>query len=225
MNRASVLACLTLAGCVSQARPAVRERTYAPGEYDPSSTMIGPGSLWPAQARGLFADFRATRVGDVVTIRIDETASAQGDASTATDRSSSRSLGIPGLFGLTSAISRAYPDIEPSELLRFASESTFDADGETRRESSVRAAIAVRVKRVLPNGDFFVEGTKVVAINDEELAIYVSGVIRPEDIEHDNSVRSSLLADAEVELRGQGTLSRNQEPGWLSRLLSAIDPF
>ena len=99
-----------------------------------------------------------------------------------------------------------------------------DGRGETTRESRVRAAIAVRVKQGLPNGDLFVEGTKVVLVNDEELHIYISGVIRPEDIEPDNSVRSSLVADAEIELTGRGALTDNQDRGWLVKLLDALNP-
>jgi flagellar L-ring protein precursor FlgH len=62
-------------------------------------------------------------------------------------------------------------------------------------------------------------------VNDEELHIYISGVIRPEDIEQDNSVRSSLVADAQIQFSGRGSLSENNERGWLARLLSRVRPF
>ena len=97
--------------------------------------------------------------------------------------------------------------------------------GQTERGSRVNASIAVRVKQSLPNGDLFVEGTKVIMINTEELHIYISGVIRPEDIQQDNSVKSSLVADAQIELAGRGALTDNQTQGWLTRLLQAINPF
>jgi flagellar L-ring protein precursor FlgH len=203
---------------------APRTRVYDADQYATAPRPTSRGSLWPDSARGLFADFRANRVGDIVTIRIDETANASGDASTRLERDSSMTFG-GDMLGLGSALARAYPDINPDELVSLMSQRSFDGRGETSRESRVRAAIAVRVKQGLPNGDLFVEGTKVVLVNDEELHIYISGVIRPEDIEPDNSVRSSLVADAEIELSGRGALTDNQDRGWLVKLLDAINPF
>ena len=83
----------------------------------------------------------------------------------------------------------------------------------------------MRVRRVLPNGDLFIEGTKVLLINAEELHIYVSGVIRPQDIQADNSVPSSRIADAEIEFSGRGDLTQNQRPGWLQQLLGHVNPM
>lgn len=216
-----------LAGCAAEhIRPHVaRERDYQAGRYESGASAISDGSIWPEGGRGLFADFRASRVGDLVRVKIDESASARGDAATETDRESSMSFGIPSFFGLTTALARAYPDLDADSLMSLVSESGFDASGQTARSSRVQASIAVRVKNVLPNGDFFVEGTKIIMINDEELHVYISGVIRPEDIEQDNSVRSSLIADAEVELTGRGTLTNNQQRGWLADLISQINPF
>ena len=202
-----------------------RAREYDPGRYDASGTPVTSGSMWVEGSRGLFADFRATRVGDVVSIEIDETTDATGDARTQLQRDSSMNWGVNGLFGLTQAIQRAAPGIDPTQLLDVVSHYQFDGHGETQRSSHARAAIAVRVKRVLPNGDLFVEGTKVLLINDEELHVYISGVVRPEDIEQDNSVRSSLVADAEIELTGRGSLTDNTQQGWLAKLLQAINPF
>ncbi len=229
MRRASVILALLVAvgACTPQhIRPfTARHRAYRTGRYDTGSRPASTGSLWEESGRGLFADFRATRVGDLVTIRIDETPEASGDASTQMQRDSSMSAGMNGFFGLTTALARAYPTIDPSQLLSLASQTSFDGAGETGRASRVRASIAVRVQRVLPNGDLYIEGTKVLLVNEEELHIYVSGVIRPEDIEQDNSVRSGLIADAQVEFTGRGVLTDNQQQGWLTRLLSAINPF
>ncbi|MBI2896537.1 MAG: flagellar basal body L-ring protein FlgH [Deltaproteobacteria bacterium] len=218
---------LVFAACgPSHIRPFTpRTRNYRPGHYDSGTRPVSQGSLWQENGRALFADFRATRVGDLVTIRIDETPQASGDASTQTDRESSMTAGATSLLGITTALQRAYPALDPTQLINLATQSQFDATGETGRSSRVRASIAVRVKRHLPNGDLYVEGTKVLLVNEEELHIYISGVIRPEDIEQDNSVRSSLIADAEVEFTGRGILTDNQQQGWLSRLLSSINPF
>ncbi|MCB9623953.1 MAG: flagellar basal body L-ring protein FlgH [Sandaracinus sp.] len=204
---------------------APRERQYDVGEYEDAPEAVSEGSLWLESSRGLFADFRASRVGDLVTIDIDESARASGDANTALDREAEHSFGLPSFFGLTAALQRAHPNLDPSQLFAAMSQYGFTGDGETTRGSRVNARIAVRVKRRLPNGDLFVEGTKVILINDEELHVYVSGVVRPQDIEQDNSVRSSLVADAQIELTGRGALTDNQRQGWLSRLISKVRPF
>jgi flagellar L-ring protein precursor FlgH len=112
-----------------------------------------------------------------------------------------------------------------SDFFQAMSSTSFDGKGDTTRSSRVQAAMAVRVKKQLPNGDLFVEGTKVLMVNEEELHIYVSGVVRPEDIAQDNSVASSVIADAQIEFVGRGVLTDNQHQGWLTRFLTQINPF
>ncbi|MDH5492052.1 MAG: flagellar basal body L-ring protein FlgH [Myxococcales bacterium] len=224
---ASLLPSMGLLACGAQhiSPHTPRERVYALGEYEEAPSALSEGSLWQTSSRGLFADFRASRVGDIVTVRIDESANASGDANTDMDRQAEMDLGLPRLFGFMSSLATANPDLDPSALLEMMSNSSFSGDGETARSSRARGTVAVRVKRQLPNGDLYVEGTKVILINDEELHVYISGVIRPEDIEQDNSVRSSLVADAQIEFTGRGTLTDNQRQGWLSQLLSKVRPF
>ena len=202
-----------------------RQRDYKVGAYEKSPKSVSSGSLWQESSRSLVADFRASRVGDLVMVRIDESPEAKGDAETKLDRSSSMSMGVPQLFGFAQAIQRSHPDLNLADVFNVMGKTNFSGAGETTRSSRVEAAMAVRVKKQLPNGDLFVEGTKVLMVNEEELHIYVSGVIRPEDIAQDNSVRSSVVADAEIEFVGRGVLTENQSQGWLTRLLGAINPF
>lgn len=202
-----------------------REREYKIGKYGGPPEATSGGSIWQDSSRGLFADFRASRVGDVVTIRIDESAKAGGSAASKMSNATSASAGVPNLFGLMSTVARLYPDLDPDILLEVMAEGSFEGSGDTSRLGHARAQIAVRVRETLPNGDLFVEGTKVLLINEEELHIYISGVIRPEDIESDNSIPSSLIADAQIEFTGTGELTQNQKRGWLSRLLSMARPL
>lgn len=203
----------------------VRERKYTEGKYETGLEPATSGSLWPENGHGLFADFRAYRVGDLVTVHIDESSKAAGDSSTQLDRKSSESLGVPNFLGLTAAIQKAYPNVDPKKLVEWMGESGFSGKGETSRENHVVGSIALRVKKVLPNGDLFVEGTKVILINDEEVHIYVSGVIRAEDIDSTNAVGSSTIADAQIEFSGHGVLTENQKQGWFTRLFAKIRPF
>jgi len=202
-----------------------RSRDYKPGAYETAPKSVSEGSLWQEGSRSLVADFRASRVGDLVTIRVDESPEAQGDAETTMNRDADWSIGAPKIMGFASAIAAENPGIDMSQVFQLMSESNFTGTGETTRGSRVEASMAVRVRKQLPNGDLFLEGTKVLMVNDEELHIYVSGVVRPEDIAQDNSVSSAVIADAEIEFTGRGVLTDNQRQGWLSRFLSSINPF
>lgn len=202
-----------------------RQRDYQIGRYEKGPTAVSSGSIWQEGSRSLVADFRASHVGDLVTIRIDESPNATGDADTRLNRESGMSFGAPQLFGFAQAIQRSHPDLNMGDVFNVLGNSNFQGTGSTTRSSRVQAAMAVRVKKALPNGDLFVEGTKVLMVNEEELHIYVSGVIRPEDIANDNSVNSSVIADAQIEFVGRGVLSDNQSQGWLMRLLAAINPL
>ena len=222
------LALLTVAGCYPQSHIrsyTARHREYEPGPYEEEGQPLSTGSAWQDRSRGLFADFRASMTGDLVTIRVDENPSAMGGASTDMERESSFDLGVGGMFGLVAALQSAYPDLDPSRLVSLMSSTEFAGQGSTRRSSNIEAEVAVRVRRVLPNGDLFIEGTKVLLVNEEELHIYVSGVIRPQDIAPDNSVPSSRIADAEIEFNGRGDLTQNQRVGWLQQILSHVNPL
>ncbi|HKP62484.1 MAG TPA: flagellar basal body L-ring protein FlgH [Polyangiales bacterium] len=202
-----------------------RARDYKPGAYETAPKSVSEGSLWQEGSRSLVADFRASRVGDLVTIRVDESPEATGDAETKMNRDADWSIGAPKILGFAQALQAENPGLDTGKMLQLISESNFTGTGETSRGSRVEASMAVRVRKQLPNGDLFLEGTKVLMINDEELHIYVSGVVRPEDIAQDNSVSSAVIADAEIEFTGRGVLTDNQRQGWLSKFLSTINPF
>lgn len=232
MNRsfslAFALALVVVAGCGEAAhiRPHLaRHRDYDPGEYGAAAEPVSRGSMWTGSSRGLFVDFRAASVGDLVTVEIDESPRATGDATTETSRESSYSLGADGLMGLTAALARAYPDLDAGEMLGLVGSSSFEGGGAVARSSRIDASLTVRVRQVLPNGDLFVEGTKILMVNAEELHIYVSGVIRPQDIEEDNTIGSGRIADAEIEITGRGDLTDAQRRGWLAEILDEITPF
>jgi flagellar L-ring protein precursor FlgH len=204
-----------------------RDRKYTPGEYAATRADAKPttGSLYSEAQPGYLEDTRALRVGDIAMVKINENATAEGGATTNLKKDTSRSAGVDSLLGLMPAMKKAYPNIDPSELLKMASSFDFDGEGKTQRAGTLKAMIGVRVKQLLPNGDLFVEGTKVVMINHEEYHLYVSGVIRPSDIEQDNSVDSSLIADARVEFTGRGDINDQVERGWLTKILDFVNPF
>jgi len=122
-------------------------------------------------------------------------------------------------------LQKAYPKLDPSNLFAFASNSAFNGSGNTARNGQLSGDIAVRVVREMPNGDMFLEGTKVLLINNEEYHLYLSGLVRPTDIAQDNSVLSSRLADAQIEFTGRGDVADQQRKGWFARVLEFVNPF
>ena len=204
-----------------------RERQYKQGEYAAKQAESKPkdGSLYSEAYPGFLEDTRAVRVGDVVVVRIDEQANAQGNATTALSKSTNRNAGIEALLGLVPALQRAHPDLDPNKLVALAATSDFSGDGKTSRQGQLTGNIAVRVMQQMPNGDLFVEGTKVVMINHEEIHLYISGLIRRADIAPDNSVASSRIADAQVEFTGRGDVADQVDRGWLTKILDWVNPF
>jgi flagellar L-ring protein precursor FlgH len=204
-----------------------KQRDYEPGKYAASDPSFAPspGSLFSDAQRGYFEDLRSSRVGDIVLIEIDEQADASGDSSTDLARTGSLDMGIGNVFGLLTAVKAAMPELDPSHMLSFFNESDFSGRGNTSRKGTLRGRIAVRISKQMPNGDLFLEGTKVIMINNEEYHLYVSGLARAVDIAADNSVASSRIADAEVEFTGRGDLADQQRKGLLGRALDKVNPL
>ena len=204
-----------------------RERKYEVGDY--AATAKGyapmPGSIYSEAQAGLLEDTRALRVGDIMLIRINEQADAQGGAKTNLKKDTGRDASVESLLGLVPAIKKAYPNIDPGELMKLAASYDFNGEGKTQRAGKLRGSMGVRVKKELPNGDLFIEGTKVVMINLEAYYLDVAGGVRPADIEGDNSIDSSLIADARVEFTGRGDIADQVERGWLTKALDFLSPF
>ena len=156
----------------------------------------------------LFADHRAMRVGDIVTVRIEEHANAKRGATTELGRESDTKMNFDVLFGLIQAAQKA----TGGNLLEAGSGTQFKGTGTTTRTERLEATVPSVVMKVLPNGNLFVEGHRVVLVNNEEHHFYISGVMRPVDIAQDNSVTSSLIADAEIEFTGRGVITEKQDP-------------
>ncbi len=227
MRRAlCLLLLLPLGGCVRHVLPYTRKsRAYTADTYAPPTADRSPGSLWSDGAHNLFEDARARRIGDIVTVRVDERSNAVRDAATRTHREGEVEFGVSSFAGAMQQLAAANPGLNPATLLGAGNESTFRGQGNTSRSGRLQAILPVRIKGTMPNGDFYIEGNKVLLLNEEESFLYISGVIRPIDIEPDNSVVSSVIADVELEYTGRGSITESQNRGWLSRILDYLWPF
>jgi flagellar L-ring protein precursor FlgH len=221
---AAVLAVCAL-GCASHIAPYhAKHRKLDAGEFGARSRPAG-GSLYAEGTPGLFEDHAASRIGDILVIRIDERDVASHQADTQLNKSDATSYGLPAAVGLLAAVKAKYPDLDPAKLLASTSEQKFTGNGAVKREGNVTATLPVRVVQILPSGDLFIEGTKVVMVGAEEHHIYLSGIVRRVDIAEDDSVPSSRIADAEIEYTGRGDISDTQRRGWFARTLGKLWPF
>ena len=166
-------------------------------------------------SRSLFADQKANHVGDAVTILVVETSSASNTAQTTASRTSNISLSAAG--NLPSSAGTA-----PSLGATIGTTNSFSGQGGTSSGGSIQAQISATVDSVLPNGNLWVVGNRMIVINGEEQIIKISGVIRPSDIQTDNSVYSYNISDATIIFKGNGIVSRVQEPGWLTKFFHWI---
>jgi flagellar L-ring protein precursor FlgH len=202
-----------------------KHRDYqTPAVEDKSAGQSSPGSLWRdgRPASMLFTDARALRENDLVVIKIEENANANRNANTDLTRNSDMTLAVDAFL---KRISPTAHSLEGSVGLTSQADMTFNGDGASSRTEHFIATVPSLVRKVLPNGNLFIEGHRVVLVNNEEQHFYISGVIRPIDIEQDNSIKSTQVADAEIEFTGRGDLSDNQKQGWFARHLSWLWPF
>lgn len=200
------------------------ERNYEPGKY--AGDVAGDtGLLWGEHTANVLEDARSRRLGDLVIVRIEEAADAVGGASTKTSRKSSIEGGINNFMGVVEKFAKSHPNVDTSAMVKALFESSFEGTGETSRQGALTAMIPCQVKHVLPNGDLFIEGTKAIQINAEETHLYLSGVVRPFDIDMANTVASGRILDARIDFSGRGVVSDKQRPGLLHRGLDHVFPF
>jgi flagellar L-ring protein precursor FlgH len=202
-----------------------KHRVYDPpaaskrGEEPPS-----PGSLWRdgRSTAQLYTDARALRENDLLVVRVEELADAKRSADTDVAHQSQSSA---TLAFLKAAGAAGAAGVGPQVQLKGGLDQSFRGAGSTGRSERLIATVPALVRQVLPNGNLFIEGHRVVLVNSEEQHFYISGVVRPIDIDQQNSVKSSMIADAEIEFTGRGALTDNQRQGWLAKNLGWLWPF
>ena len=215
-----------LLSCVIAGAPGGFALTGCSTAPQPLAPVIVPevprasGSLW-ADAGGesfLFEDNRAKNVGDIVKVRIVESAKGAQNASSKSDRKSSIGASLSSAF-----------DLPTSALGKFGLtgdyEDEFDGGGQISRTGSLDATMTAMVMEVLPGGNLRIQGSREVSINGEKEEMSLSGVIRVIDIDLNNTVMSTVIADAQIDYSGYGTVTGKMGPGWGTRLVRLIWPF
>lgn len=214
-----VLAGVVLAGCAS--RPSPIDELPEPIAYpEPQATTAG--SLYRSDApMALFADQRARRPGDVLTILLRENTQARTSSSTQTAKSSNIALPNPTIFGRP--VTRGGVPVLDVDA---GSDSSFSGSGASEQTNQLDGFISARVVEVTPNGLLRVRGEKRLGINRGDETIVLTGLVRPQDIGPDNTVPSLRVADADIAYRGRGQLGQANQQGWLGRFFnSPLWPF
>jgi flagellar L-ring protein precursor FlgH len=205
---------------VAQVQPTFASVRVPPPQ--PSS----PNSLWRSGAREFFADQRASRVGDILTVLISIADNAKTQNTTNTGRTSSNDFGVPNFFGLQTSLGKILPPTyDPSHMITTDSSSTTNGTGGVNRSEQINLTIAAVVTQVLPNGNMVIQGTQEVQTNGEVRHLSVSGVVRPEDITSSNTINHTQIAEARISYGGRGDISSVQRTPPGTGVLQRFVPF
>jgi flagellar L-ring protein precursor FlgH len=191
-----------------------------------TQTAGAPNSLWRPGARTFFNDQRAQTVGDILTvdIAIEDSAAVTNTSSRA--RSGETAVGVTNFLGLENLPGQFLPgDFDPNALIGGNSTSTARGTGSVNRQEAIQMTIAAVIVDILPNGNLVIAGRQQVMINAELRELTVSGVIRPEDIAANNTIRHDQIAEARIAYGGRGQISAVQRPRLGQRVADAISPW
>ena len=173
------------------------------------------------QEMALFADLKARRVGDVLTIVLNEATAASKNAATTTSRTSAVTDTGPTIFG-KSITTKGVPILDTT----LSGSHTFDGEGTASQGNSFVGALTVTVTEVQSNGNLVVVGDKTLKLNQGDEFIHISGVVRSADVSTNNTVTSDKIADARISYSGKGVIANANHMGWLTRFFnSVLSPF
>ncbi len=199
---------------------------------DPAFAPVQPANLRPPQkVTGaiyqagydvrLFEDHTARRMGDILTVILEEDTKAKKKADLDAAKNNSISVTAPNIAG-----------IDPSILFgkdlsaTLASNHKFEGEGQANQSNSLKGNISVTVVDVFPNGNLRVRGEKRVTLNDGSEYVRVSGIVRPIDISASNTISSGKVADATIMYTGDGAVADSSKLGWFAKFfLSPVFPF
>jgi flagellar L-ring protein FlgH len=189
----------------------------------PEIAYYNANSLWRNGSRAFFKDQRAARVGDLLTVTVNFTDKANIANETQRSRSSKEDSGITDFIG-SQTITQPLK-ILPGRILTTDSTASSDGKGSVNRQEALQTNVAAVVTQVLPNGNLVVEGKQEVRVNFEIRELIVAGIVRPEDIESDNTIDSTKIAQARIAYGGRGQITDVQQPRYGQQVMDVLLPF
>ena len=211
---------LLLSACASQpelAHEADWEQVVAQRSGDEPLSGQQHGSLYSDRYMfTLYEDKRAYRVGDILTVELNERTQSSKSADASIDKNTGINVGVPLAGNLNTA-----------ELaMELNSRSRFDGESAASQQNFLRGSITVRVTDVLANGALAIRGEKWIKLNQGDEYIRLQGLVRPEDIDVTNRISSQRIADARISYSGKGDLASASQAGWFTRLFNRfLNPF
>lgn len=215
----SALLCFALAATGCAGYGGIDDDAMPMPDYElPQGDAPTAGSIYsPDTALRIFEDLRPSRVGDIVTVRLVERTIAQQNSSTSTSKSTAADLENPTVLGRP-----VTKDGDPLLSGRLGGDMSFDGEGSSNQSNRLDGDIAVTVVDRLPNGNLVVQGEKWVTINQGREFIRLSGVIRPYDIEPDNTITSGRVANAQITYSSKGVMAAANRMGLITRFFHSV---
>ena len=207
---------------------AIDNPTAAPGYKpvqmpmpQPQPVSYNPNSLWRNGSRAFFKDQRARQIGDILTVTVNITDKAVIANETQRSRTSTDDSGITNFFG-----KKVFPNsTPPGRILTDDSNTSLDGKGSVNRQEALQTNVAAVVTQILPNGNLVVEGKQQIRVNFEMRELIVAGIVRPEDIQSDNTIDSSKIAEARIAYGGRGQITDVQQQRYGSQFFDIVLPF
>ncbi len=179
--------------------------------------------LWGIGVEGLFADDKAVRLGDLLTVVVSENISASRNLAMQKSKANDRSTSINGLWGYENKVGPK--GFTPSTAMGVKDASQFSGKGSTSNRDSINASVTAVVTKVYGNGSMLIEGRREIIVNQQPQAISFSGVVRMNDITPRNTILSSKVARVKIRYGGGGEMATAAHGGWLSQFLDYAWPF
>ncbi len=192
----------------------------------PQVAEENPNSLWRAGAKAFFKDHRAKEIGDVLTVKLALSDSATLANTTERVRADKEDTNITQLLGLEAEFAKVLPQaVSAAALLSFDNAHETKGDGDIVRSETISLTFAAVVTQILPNGSLVIVGRQEILVNSELRELMVTGVVRPSDIDSDNTISHEKIAEMRVAYGGSGTISQLQQPRWGTQIWDIIFPF
>ncbi len=215
----SFISILILNNCSTFVEEAINKdfKPLTPTIAEMNGVKANNGAIYSTSSPGLFSsDKRAHQVGDILTVQLNETFSSTKSitSQSAKEDAIGAEIGPTGILrnfaGLGGSVSKS---------------NSFKGSGSASQSNSLTGFISATVVKVYPNGNLEIKGQKRLRLTDGSEYIRLAGIVRPQDISASNTVSSNLIAEAQIEYVGSGTLSNESTPGWGSKFVRAISPF